>query len=148
MTVNAAYKRLGGRQIRLVPAFGEGHFAPILEIGLVGYTKGPSLTAMIETGPCGREYSIFGIVVHDARFRTKSGLGVGSTLGDLQRLYPGSDVGNIDKDGGPSVVVSALDFTFGMETLASYTKASRVVRVWVRSVPLGEQQRRRLCADE
>jgi hypothetical protein len=86
-----------------------------------------------------------GIVVRDPRFRTSNGLGVGSTLGDLQRLYPGSQVGNIDRDGGPSVVVMELGLTFRMETLPVYASASRVLSVWVWMVP-GEQDRKRLCA--
>jgi hypothetical protein len=116
MTVNAVYTRIGGRNIQLVAAFGEGHFSPVLEIRLVGYTPGPAFTAIIATGPCGNDYSILGVEVHDPRFRTRNGLGVGSTLSDLQRLYPGSEVRNI---------------TFRMERLPAYTKASRVVSVSV-----------------
>jgi len=148
MTVNAVYERIGKPNVQLVAAFGEGHFSPVLEIRLAGYTKGPALTALIGTRACGNDYSVDGLSIHDPRFRTRNGLGVGSTLGDLQRQYPSSAVGNIDKDGGPSVIVSELGLTFGMESQRTYTSASRVVSVWMPMVPLSEQEQRRLCADK
>jgi hypothetical protein len=87
------------------------------------------------------QYSFSGIEVHDPRFRTRTGLGVGSTLSDLQRLYPGAEVGHIDADGGPSVVIEQLGLTFAMDVLRSYTRASRVKSVWVYPCPVTMNER-------
>lgn len=144
MTVDELIAQVGREHVRLVAKFPEGMFQPEVEGDLVGFAGGPALVAPIREWPCGL-FALWGISVHDPRFRTANGLGVGSTLGDLRRNYPNVIVTNIDADGGPSVVISELGLTFAMEQARAYTDASRVESVWI--FPQPEAVRARKCPD-
>jgi len=144
MTVDELIAQVGREHVRLVAKFPEAMFQPELEIDLPGFTKGAALVAPIREWPCGR-FALWGISVHDPRFRTANGLGAGSTVGDIRRHYPGVTVTHIDADGGPSVVITELGLTFGMEPRAVYTDASRVASVWVFPQPLAVRARK--CPD-
>ncbi len=144
MTVDELIGQVGREHVRLVAKFPEGMFQPELEVDLPGLATGPALVAPIREWPCG-EFALWGISVHDPRFRTANGLGVGSTLGDLRRHYPSVTVTNIDADGGPSVVITELGLTFAMERVPVYTDASRVESVWVFPQPVAVRTRK--CPD-
>jgi hypothetical protein len=144
MTVDELIAQVGREHVRLVAKFPEGMFQPELEVDLPGFAKGPALVTPIREWPCG-QFALWGIAVHDPRFRTVDGLGVGSTLRDLRRHYPAVNVTNIDADGGPSVVITELGLTFAMERLAVYTDASRVESVWVFPQPVAVRARK--CPD-
>jgi hypothetical protein len=144
MTVDELIAQVGREHVRLVAKFPEGMFQPELEVDLPGFTKGPALVAPIREWPC-VQFALWGISVHDPRFRTANGLGAGSTLGDLRRHYPGVTVTNIDADGGPSVVITELGLTFKMERVPVYTDASRAESVWVFPQPLAVRARK--CPD-
>jgi hypothetical protein len=144
MTVDELIAQVGREHVRLVAKFPEGMFQPELEVDLPGFASGPALVAPIREWPCA-EFSLWGISVHDPRFRTANGLGAGSTLGDLRRHYPGVTVTNIDADGWPSVVITELGLTFAMERVPVYTDASRVESVWVFPQPVAVRARK--CPD-
>ena len=144
MTVDELIARVGREHVRLVAKFPEGMFQPELEVDLPGFAGGPAFVAPIREWPCG-EFAVWGISVHDPRFRTTNGLGPGSTLGDLRKHYPGARVTNIGADGGPSVVMTELGLTFKMEYVPEYTDASRVESVWVFPQPVAVRARK--CPD-
>jgi hypothetical protein len=144
MTVDELIAQVGREHVRLVATFPEGMFQPEIEVELPGFAKGPALVAPIREFPCG-QFALWGISVHDPRFRTANGLGAGSTLGDLRRHYPGVTVTNIDADGGPSVVITELGLTFTMERVPAYTDASRADSVWVFPQPVAVRARK--CPD-
>ena len=77
MTVDAVYQLAGQENIRLVASFPEGMFQSDLRIQLPGRQGGPSLVARITQSAC-HEFVVWGILVNDARFRTRDGFGVGS----------------------------------------------------------------------
>lgn len=144
MTVDELIAQVGREHVRLVAKFPEGMFQPELEVDLAGFASGPALVAQIREWPCVR-FALWGIAVHDPRFRTENGLEVGSTLADLRRHYPGVTVTNIDADGWPSVVIPELGLTFAMERVPVYTDASRVESVWVFPQPVAVRARK--CPD-
>lgn len=77
--------------------------------------------------------------MRDRRFRTAKGAGVGSTLGELKRLY------TVDSDwgeDGPVAIVTALDLTF---VLDGESYAARVKTVWVYPQPAKVRQKK--CPD-
>ena len=138
MTADEVYRAAGKERVQLAATF-EGMFQPVLQIEIPGLTAKPALTAPIREWPCS-EVAVWGISVHDARFRTKSGLGVGSTLGEVKRVHPAAKVEGIATDGGPRVVIADAGLTFGwMET---FTDDSRVASVWVIPDPEGVRARR------
>src|SRR5688572_10560311 len=71
------------------------------------------------------------IEVHDPRFRTSNGLGVGSTLGDVRRLYRGAKLVGIDTDAGAHVAISDLGLWFEFNPAQAFTDGSRVTSVSV-----------------
>jgi hypothetical protein len=144
MTVDALIAQVGREHVRLVAQFPEGMFQPEVQVDLPGFAGGPALEAPIREWPCS-EFALWGISVHDPRFRTAQGLGVGSTLGDLRRNYPDVTVTNIDADGWPSVVISDAGLSFAMERVPTYTDASRVESVWVFPQPVAVRARK--CPD-
>lgn len=144
MTVDETYRLVGREYVHLVASLPEGMFQPELQIQLPGFPGGPALTATIREWPCG-EFALWGILVHDSRFRTSNGLGVGSTLGDLKRQYRAARVTGIDTDSGPVVVVSELGLTFRMKPARSFTDMSRVSSVWV--FPQPDDVRARRCPE-
>ena len=142
MTVDEVVRLVGRDDVRLVATFPEGRFQPTVQIYLSGYKGGPALTAPILDWPCG-EFALWGISVQDPRFRTRNGLGVNSTLGDLQKQYRSAKVTNIDKDGDPGVHIADLDLTFAIGGTTSFTDEARVTSVWVTPQPaLGVRARR------
>ena len=142
MTADEVYRAAGREHVTLVATFPEGMFQPVLQIQVSQLTANPALTAPIREWPCG-EFAVWGISVHDPRFRTKTGLGVGSTLGDLKRLHPGAKVTEIGADPGPSVVIEEIGLTFKMDPgTRSFTDRSPVKSVWVIPDPVRVRARR------
>jgi len=143
MTADEVYRAAGRERVTLVATFPEGMFQPELHVRLPPFTTTPALTAPVREAPC-FEFAVWGILVHDPRFRTKTGLGVGSTLGDVKRTYPAAKVTAIGTDPGPSVVIEEIGLTFKMDPAErSFTDRSRVKSVWV--IPDPERVRARRC---
>lgn len=84
--IGAVYERVGRERIRLVARFPEGMFQPVLEITLPGSDVDPALVVEIREAPC-PQFSVSAIDVFDRRFRTKEGLGIGSSLRELRVSY-------------------------------------------------------------
>ncbi len=109
MDVDALYMRIGRDRTKLVDRFSEGYFSPVLEIYLDGSENDkPSMEAHLGWG-----YSVDSIVVHDPRFKTAEGIGVGSTLGEIRKKY---DVDSIGFGEGPLCAwVKKISMTFALD---------------------------------
>lgn len=91
MTIDAAQAKYGREATKLIARYPEGMFTPLLEVYLPGHTSttAPALLLRIEQD---KEWIIDGIGVEDGRFRTREGIGVGSTLGQIRRAYRINDI--------------------------------------------------------
>ncbi len=143
--VDDLYHELGQERLRVVASFRGAEFQPELQIQLPGFSGGPALTAWIREWPCGR-FALYAISVHDPRFRTDSGLGVGSTLGELRRLYPAVKVTGIETDDAPHVTISQLGLSFEFGIAPAFPDSARVTSVLV--TPRPNEVRARLCPDQ
>jgi hypothetical protein len=113
MDVDSVYNIYGLDNIKIVDLQSEGAFSPAIRIFMNG---GPdssaSLVAVIE---CQNkfEWLIHSIGVYDNRFRTKEGIGAGSTLGDLRKTYK---VNWIDFGEGPLMAgVEDIEMSFRLD---------------------------------
>ena len=86
MTIDTLHTKHAPSSTKLVAHYPEGEFAPMLEIYLEGATKQSHPSLLIGIGKK-REWIVDAITVNDARFRTPLGIGVGSTLGDIRKVY-------------------------------------------------------------
>jgi hypothetical protein len=90
MQVENAYKIVGMENTQLIDRFREGMFDLAIEIYNkdVRSSQKPSLIAEVSPPDTLRhtQYSIGRISVYDSKYKTKEGIGVGSTLGDVKIL--------------------------------------------------------------
>ncbi|MBN1626925.1 MAG: hypothetical protein JW944_10410, partial [Deltaproteobacteria bacterium] len=96
MQVEEVYQIVGNDNTKLTDLFREDMFEPVMEIYYEGIqsSRKPSLVAEISPpGPLIHTYTIGRINVYDQKFSTKEGIGVGSTLGDLKKLYKVDQIG-------------------------------------------------------
>lgn len=112
MTIDAAQAKYGREATKLVAHYPEGMFTPLLEVYLPGQTSttAPALLLGIDLE---NEWIVDGIGVNDARFRTREGIGVGSTLGEVRRAYR---IKNIAFGEGPLYAnVEELNMSFELD---------------------------------
>ena len=103
--VDVLYRAVNG-QAELIDLKAEGDFTPLLKLTIDG--RKDAVRAYI--GADDRWLIVRAIDVRDPRFRTKSGIHVGSTLGELRKAY-----GLLAKMGGEGNVgarVESLSMTF------------------------------------
>jgi hypothetical protein len=136
-TIDQVYARVGRDNTRLVDLFTEGMFSPALEIRLPDATTQPAIVTPIREWPCA-EFSVWGIMVRDSRFRTADGFGVGSRLGDLRRMYKTE----ISQAEGRSAHVAQLGLTFMLDDRTGGEDSWRVKSVWVVPQPVRVRQTR------
>jgi hypothetical protein len=129
MPVDDLYRAVGRSRVRLVDLFREGMFDPALEIRLAGASGPPSIVAPFREWPC-LVASVQGIFVHDPKFRTSEGLGVGSTLGQLRHRY---EV-RLSSEEGPHAWVERLRMNFRLES-GSGSDAVRIRSIWIPGDP-------------
>ena len=79
MPESAIYKAWPRKLTRKIRTYPEGIETPAVQIILGKDRKKPSLVVILNG------QTIFGIEVHDPRFKTAQGIGVGSSIGDLRR---------------------------------------------------------------
>lgn len=85
-SIDSLYLQFPRPRTRLVDRRGEGLFDPVIEIRRATSDKLPSLIVEVASSRCG--HRVGRITVVDARFRTESGLHVGSTLDAVRRQLP------------------------------------------------------------
>jgi hypothetical protein len=116
MSVDRVAQILGSDYLRLRAEFREGSFTPMLDITLPRSESDPAISAVISAaGSC--PFHIFSMIVHDRRFKTAQGIGVGSTLADVRRAFPAEaiEVRPGGEEGGPPyVVVRTLGLSFAL----------------------------------
>ena len=130
------YRLVGRDRVRLIDLYREGMFDPAVEIRLPGSSTEPAIVAPIREWPC-PTHSIQGLNVRDARFRTKEGLGVGSTLAELQKHYRVV----LSDEEGPHAWVEAIQMNFGLEN-GSRLPSVRVRSVWLPGNPVAIRRAR------
>jgi hypothetical protein len=136
-TVDAVYQFFGHDNVSLVANFPEGLFAPALSVKLAGSTAVPAVSIAIREWPCG-EFSVWGIDVRDARYRTKDGFGVGSTAGELKRSYPFKIS---EEEGAHAALVDALKRSFSLSRDGPIDQ-QRVTSVWIWPDPVAVKTKR------
>jgi hypothetical protein len=77
---------------------------------------------------CSR-FSVYGISVRDARYRTREGLGVGSTLGELKRSFKIDLPLEQSEEGDLVAITPGLSFAF--EYSETPTDEAKVKTIWV-----------------
>ena len=107
---------------RLIDLELEGHLSPALEIRWFGSQPGASLIA--EILPSNNELVVSRIRVLDSRLRTKEGIGIGSTYGELRSRYSVDWVAS--GEGDFLARVEALGLSFTLDT--SGLPAGRTIR--------------------
>ena len=134
-TVDDLYRRFGRVNTKLVDLQSEGNFSPWLEIRIPGGPeKESSLTVRImwwrEIG-----WGVSGISVKDTRFRTREGLGVGSSFGDIEKAY---EVRRVSGEGMSGAFVDSLSMTFYFSVNSppqAISDESLCNDVWIFGVP-------------
>jgi hypothetical protein len=129
MRVDDLYRAVGRNRVRLVDLFREGMFDPALEIRWSGASGPPSIVAPFREWPC-LVASVQGIFVHDAKFRTAEGIGVGSTLGQLRHNF---EV-RLSNEAGPHAWVERIRMNFRLES-DSGSDAVRIQSIWIPGDP-------------
>src|SRR5262245_1967308 len=86
MTVDALYSAYGRENLRLVALVSEGEFTPAVQVFVPSEPGAPIAVANFNQ-VCG-QFRITGISIVSPRLRTRDGLGVGSTVGEVRRRQP------------------------------------------------------------
>lgn len=105
---------------RLVDLRLEGHLSPALELKRFGSQLVPSIIA--EVGPSGNRLVVTRVNVLDPGFKTKEGIGVGTTYGQLRTVYKIDWVGSAE--GRFFARVEALAISFELDTIGQLHTAS------------------------
>jgi len=113
------YNEFGDRA-RLIDLKLEGQLSPALEIKSLGAQAAVSLVA--EIWPAGNKLVVTRIRVLDPRLRTKDGIGIGSTYGDLRSHYSVDWVG--PGEGDFFARVEALGISFMLDMSAEQAAAT------------------------
>jgi hypothetical protein len=136
-SVDEMYQLFGRANVRLVDLFKEGLFSPALQIELSDKATMPGMVTDIREWPCG-EFSVWGIDVRDARYRTKDGFGVGSTAGELKRSYAFKIS---EEEGAHAAIVDALKMSFSLSPDGPADQ-QRVTSVWIWPDPVAVRKKR------
>lgn len=138
-TVEEIYNLIGRDHVRLVDLFAEGMFTPALEIQAPGANGRPAIVAHIREWPCA-QFSVWGILIRDERFRTRDGIGIGSTLSDVRRHYR---VKMMSGEGSEIAFAASVNLSFVLDAVRTPTDLSKVKSVWIPPQP--QEVRKRRC---
>lgn len=112
MSIDEVYGRYGRGNTRLLDLYPEGMFNPALAVYLDKTRRGrPGLVAEIGWKD---NWIVSRLFVYDPRFKTKEGIGVGSSLGELRKFYPVKEIVWIEGD--VVAVVDKFNISFGLDT--------------------------------
>jgi hypothetical protein len=124
MFVDTVYRRVSREAVSLVDLFREGMFEPAIAVRFPAGAWAPSMVASIREWPCGA-YTLQSIEVRDPRFRTRGGIGVGSTVRDVRRAFKDA---RFNAEEGAKMWVESERMNFLLANYASLDTA-RVVAV-------------------
>ena len=119
-TVDDLYGVVGRQNTRLVDLFHEGFFLPALEIQ-VGPRETSALVAVIGVPDGCRYFVVTEIWIYDDRFRTRDGIGVGSTVGSVREMYLA------DLDSGEGEWLRVRDLGLSIQTDSDIEDASSTI---------------------
>ena len=136
MSVDEVLLQVGRDRVRLVDLVKEGLFSPAIEVEIAGGSQVPAIVADIREWPCAG-FAVWGIAVHDPRFRTVDGLGVGSTVGQLRKAHSIQ----LSHEEGVWAIVPDLKMSFGLDSTRG-TDTVRVTHVWIWPDPTTVRKRR------
>ncbi len=136
--VEDVYQAYGRERVRLTAQFPEGMFAPVLEISDPSSDVDPALVVEVREAPCPK-FSVWAIDVRDRRFRTKEGVGIGSSLRDLRRSY------KIELLSGEGAIYAGAKETGLSFRLSAAAPSDSAVVISVRVVPDPERVRQQRC---
>jgi hypothetical protein len=86
MSIDSLYRTVRRERTILIDRFREGLFDPAIEIRLGQPGARPTMVAEVTMSQCG--LVVGRIEVYEPRFKTASGLHVGSTLADVRKQHP------------------------------------------------------------
>jgi hypothetical protein len=134
MPVDDVYRLLGSQNVALVATFPEGSFQPVLEITLPDSPVKPSIIADIDRWPCG-QFAVTRVLVLDPRFRTKDGLGVGTTESEMRSRFSFTIS---EEEGCHCAFIKSLNLTFRFDGQVD----QKVSSVWVIDDPVAIHAKR------
>ena len=123
MTVDDLYKAYGKDYVRLVDLYREGMFDPAVQVFEDPTTNTPIAEALI-TQICG-QFRLTNIRVLGPKFRTRDGLGVGSTVKEVRKRFPDATE---SREEGPKLLSKRAQMTFATD--GQFTDSSRIVSMW------------------
>lgn len=135
MLVEDVYRLFGRSNVAIAATFPEGIFQAVLRITLPGSAAKPALIAEIDRWPCG-QFTVGRVTVMDPRFRTRDGLGVGTTEAELRRRFSFTIE---EAEGCHCAFIKSLNLTF---RLSGPPAAQRVSSVLVIADPVAIRAKR------
>lgn len=124
MRVDDLYNAYGKENVRLVDLYAEGIFTPAMQVFETPASDDPIAEAQIQQ-ICG-QFRVITIHVLGPPFRTREGLGVGSTVSEVRKRFPDAKV---NREVMPSLLSDKAQMSF-VTSDDKFTDSTRIIRMW------------------